>query len=88
MRYAYALTLLVFSVMFVWGLYSYALTRRDRWKTLRVRDLLFVWPLIIDTRRDEKGDFKLRRSEVIGIWVVVALMVAGVVFSAIQHQGR
>ena len=88
MRYAYVVTLLVFSIVFLWGLYSYASTRRDRWEKLRVRDFLFVWPLIIDRRLDENGDFKLRRGEIIGIWVVVALIVAGVLFSAVRHQSH
>jgi hypothetical protein len=85
-RYVYLIVLLVVAAGWALGLYWYASGKQERWKGLRVRDVLLVWPMIIDARRDETGDFRLRKAEVIGICVVIVLMIVGFVFT--PHRGR
>ncbi len=86
MKYAYLFLVLLIAVGWFAALYFYASKTRPRRDGLRVRDFLFVWPLIIDSRRDENGEFKLRKTEIVGILVMVALMIAGFFFT--PHRGH
>ena len=86
MRYVYLLLVIAIAVVGFTALYFYASRSRERGKKLSIWDVLFVWPLIVDSRRDERGEFKLRKVEVIGIWVVIVLMILG--FLLTPHRGR
>jgi hypothetical protein len=86
MRYGYLLLVIGIAVVGFTALSFHAFKSRDRGKKLRVWDILFVWPLIVDSRRDERGEFKLRKAEVFGICVVIVLMILG--FLLTPHRGR
>jgi hypothetical protein len=86
MKYVYVCLVLLIAAGWFTALYFCASKRRPRSNGLRVRDILFVWPLIIDSRRDENGDFKLKTTEIVGILVMIALMTAG--FFLTPHRAR
>jgi hypothetical protein len=74
-----ALLALLVLLCFV-GLVMYARKPMPQRRSIRWFDILLLWPLLIDSRRDSKtGAFKLRRMEIVGIVVVLLLILYGII---------